>query len=147
MKQRVLFICIHNSARSQMAEAWLNQICGDRFEAQSAGLEPGTLNPLVVEAMSEAGIDISQKGTQSVFDVWKSGQLFAYVVTVCDESSAAKCPIFPGPATRLHWSFPDPSALTGAHTEKLADVRRIRDEIRAKIESWCDEACVAVEAE
>ena len=97
MKQRVLFICIHNSARSQMAEAWMNQICGDQFEAQSAGLEPGTLNPLVVEVMAEVGIDISHKGTQRVFDVWKSGPVFAYVVTVCDESSAEKCPIFPGP--------------------------------------------------
>ena len=87
------------------------------------------------------GIDISQKDTQDVFNVWKSGQLFAYVVTVCDESSAEKCPIFPGPATRLHWSFPDPSALTGTHTEKLAEVRRIRDKIRARIETWCDEIC------
>jgi arsenate reductase (thioredoxin) len=147
MKRRVLFICVHNSARSQMAEAWLNQICGDQFEAQSAGLEPGTLNPLVVEAMSEVGIDISKKGTQSVFDVWKSGRLFAYVVTVCDESSAEKCPIFPGPATRLHWGFPDPSALTGARAEKLAAVRKIRDQIRAQIETWCDEVCVSVEAE
>ena len=147
MKKRVLFICIHNSARSQMAEAWLNNICGGEFEAQSAGLEPGTLNPLVVEAMAEVGIDISKKGTQSVFDVWKSGQLFAYVVTVCDESSAEKCPIFPGPATRLHWSFPDPSALTGTHAEKLAAVGKIRDQIRAQIETWCDEICVAVETE
>ena len=147
MKKRVLFICIHNSARSQMAEAWLNEICGDEFEGHSAGLEPGTLNPLVVGAMAEVGIDISQKGTQSVFDVWKSGQLFAYVITVCDESSAEKCPIFPGPATRLHWSFPDPSALTGTHAEKLAAVGKIRDQIRAQIETWCDEICVAVEAE
>jgi arsenate reductase len=105
------------------------------------------MNPLVVEAMAEVGIDLSFKGTQGVFDVWKSGQLFAYVVTVCDETSAEKCPVFPGPANRLHWSFPDPSALTGTHPEKLAEVRRIRDEIRAKIEAWCDEACVAVEAE
>ena len=130
-----------------MAEAWLNEICGDQFEAQSAGLEPGTLNPLVVEAMAEVGIDISQKGTQAVFEVWKSGQLFAYVVTVCDESSAEKCPIFPGPATRLHWGFPDPSALTGTHAEKLAAVGRIRDQIRAQIETWCDEICAAVETE
>ena len=141
MKKRVLFICIHNSARSQMAEAWLNEICGDEFEAQSAGLEPGVLNPLVVKAMAEVGLDISQKGTQAVFDVWKSGQLFAYVITVCDESSAEKCPIFPGPATRLHWGFPDPSALTGTPEEKFAAVRVIRDEIRTKIERWCEEAC------
>lgn len=143
MKKRILFICIHNSARSQMAEAWMNQFCADQFEAQSAGLEPGTLNPLVVEAMAEVGIDISQKKTQRVFDVWKSGPVFAYVVTVCDETSAEKCPIFPGPTQRLHWSFPDPSTLTGTHEEKLAVVRKIRDQIRAKIEMWCDEFCPA----
>lgn len=134
MRNRVLFICIHNSARSQMAEAWLNRICGDQFKAQSAGLEPGTLNPLVVEAMAEVGIDISQKGTQRVSDVLESGAVFAYVITVCDESSAEKCPIFPGSAKRLHWGFPDPTALTA--------VRTIRDQIRAKIEAWCDEVCV-----
>ena len=139
--KRVLFICIHNSARSQMAEAWLNRICGDLFQAQSVGLEPGTLNPLVVEAMAEMGIDISRKGTQRVFDVWKSGQIFSYVVTVCDESGAERCPIFPGPTMHLHWSFPDPSALSGNHEEKLAGVRKIRDAIRAKIEAWCDEIC------
>jgi len=140
MKKRVLFICVHNSARSQMAEAWLNTICGEYFEAQSAGLEPGTLNPLAVQVMAEAGIDISKKKTQAVFDVFVSGQLFAYVITVCDEASAEKCPIFPGPATRMHWSFPDPSEVQGSETAKLEQVRLIRDEIRAKIEQWCDEA-------
>jgi arsenate reductase (thioredoxin) len=146
MRQKVLFICVHNSARSQMAEALLNDICGDYFEAQSAGLEPGTLNPIAVEAMREVGIDISHKGTQSVFDVFKSGELFAYVITVCDETSAAACPIFGGVTTRLHWSFPDPAALTGTREERLAGTRQIRDEIRARIEVWCDEMC-AVESE
>jgi arsenate reductase len=124
-----------------MAEAWLNHICGDFFEAHSAGLEPGTLNPLAVEVMAEEGIDISEKQTQAVFDVFKSGQLFAYVVTVCDETSAEKCPIFPGPATRLHWTFPDPSQLQGTDVEKLEQARGIRDQIRFKIEEWCEEAC------
>ena len=99
MKQKVLFICIHNSARSQMAEALLNRICGDHFEAQSAGLEPGKLNSFAVEVMPETGIDISNKKTQSTFDIFKSGELFAYVITVCDETSAERCPIFPGPPT------------------------------------------------
>ena len=90
MKKRVLFICIHNSARSQMAEAWLNYVCGQTFEAESAGLEPGTLNPLVVEVMREVGMDISKKKPQAVFDVFKSGKLFGYVITVCDETSAEK---------------------------------------------------------
>ena len=118
MKKRVLFICIHNSARSQMAEALLNQLCGEEFEAQSAGLEPGRLNPLVVEAMAEVGIDISKKGTQSVDDVLRSGRTFAYVITVCDETSAEKCPVFPGPTQRLHWGFQDPSVLTGTHARE-----------------------------
>jgi arsenate reductase (thioredoxin) len=142
MKPKVLFICVHNSARSQMAEAWLNSICGEFFEAHSAGLEPGRLNPLAVEVMREAGIDISKKKTQAVFDVFKSGQLFSHVITVCDESSAEKCPIFPGPTKRLHWSFADPSQVPGTDKEKLARVREIRDEIREKIENWCAEVCV-----
>jgi arsenate reductase len=141
MKTRVLFICVHNSARSQMAEAWLNNICGEYFEAQSAGLEPGTLNPLAVQVMAEAGIDISKKKTQGVFDVFKSGQLFAYVITVCDETSAEKCPVFPGPATRLHWSFADPSQVEGSEAAKFEQVRIIRDQIRGKIERWCEEIC------
>jgi arsenate reductase len=141
MKSKVLFICVHNSARSQIAEAWLNEICADCFEAHSAGLEPGTLNPLAVEVMREAGIDISKKKTQAVFDVFKSGKLFSYVVTVCDESNAEKCPIFPGPTKRMHWSFADPSQVTGSKEEKLAQVREIRDKIRAKIENWCAHVC------
>lgn len=126
-----------------MAEALLNDICGDYFEAHSAGLEPGTLNPLAVETMREIGIDISRKGTQSVFDVFKSGELFAFVITVCDETSAERCPIFPGVTTRLHWSFPDPAALTGTREERLAGTREIRDEIRERVEMWCDEMCPA----
>ena len=129
-----------------MAEAWLNHLCGNYFEAQSAGLEPGPLNPLAVKAMDEAGVDISQKPTRDVFDVFKSGQLFAYVITVCDEASAEKCPIFPGPTTRLHWSFPDPSRLQGSDTAKLEQVRIIRDQIRDKIEKWCDQVCSSVSA-
>jgi arsenate reductase len=145
MKQKVLFICVHNSARSQMAEALLNLACPDYFEAHSAGLEPATPNPLAVEAMKEIGIDISGKKTQSVFDVFKSGQLFSYVITVCDESEAESCPIFPGVTRRLHWSFADPSALTGSREERLKGTRKIRDQIRARIEMWCDEMC-AVDA-
>ncbi len=140
-KSKVLFICVHNSARSQIAEAWLNYTCGDFFAAQSAGLEPGSLNPLVVDAMAEVGVDLSRKETQKVFDVWNSGELFAYVITVCDESNAERCPIFPGPANRLHWSFPDPSTLTGSREEKLRKVREIRDAIRQKVEEWCEAAC------
>jgi arsenate reductase len=140
-KKSVLFICIHNSARSQMAEAFLNQMCGEEFEAQSAGLEPGTLNPIVVEAMREIGIDISQNKTKAVFDFVKSSQTFTYVITVCDETSAERCPIFPGVTTRLHWSFPDPSAVPGNRDEKLARTRVIRNAIKKQVETWCAEMC------
>jgi arsenate reductase (thioredoxin) len=141
MKKRILFVCIHNSARSQMAEAFLNQLCGHEFEAHSAGIEPGKLNPIVVEAMQEVGIDISGNRTKAVMDYIKSGTLFSHVITVCDETSAERCPIFPGITQRLHWGFPDPSALAGTHEEKLARTRQIRDQIKAKIEAWCEEVC------
>jgi arsenate reductase len=140
-KHKVLFICVHNSARSQMAEAWLNYTCGDFFEAHSAGLEPGTINPLVVRAMAEVGIDLLQKETHRVFDVWKSGQMFQYVITVCSDAEAKGCPIFAGVTTRLYWPFPDPSQLTGTEDEKLRAIQRIRDDIRVKIEEWCEEIC------
>jgi arsenate reductase len=139
-RKKVLFVCIHNSARSQMAEAWLNRLAADRFEAESAGLEPGTLNPLVVEAMRLAGIDISANRTKSVFDKLKEGRLYAYVVTVCDETAAERCPVFPGPGKRLHWSFPDPSSFPGTHEERLAKTIGVRDAIRLKIEEWIREA-------
>ena len=142
MKARVLFVCIHNSARSQMAEAFVNHLCGDRFEANSAGFEPGKLNPLAVDAMREKGIDISNNKTKSVFDLFKAGQIYRYVITVCDESNAERCPVFPGITTRDHWSFPDPSALGGTYEEKLARTREIRDTIERKIKEWCSVVCV-----
>jgi arsenate reductase (thioredoxin) len=142
-KQKVLFICVHNRAPSQMAAALLNQTCSEFFEAESAGLEPGTINPVVVEALHELEIDISKNTTQRVFDVWKSGQIFPFVVTVCSEAEAEGCPIFPGVTTRLHWSFDDPSKFTGTHEQRLEKTRRIRDQIRAKIDSFCEEHCVA----
>ena len=142
-KQKVLFICVHNSARSQMAAELLNKSCGELFEAKSAGLEPGTINLLVVEALRELGIDISKNTTQRVFDVWKSGQIFQFVVTVCREAGGEGCPIFPGVTTRLHWAFDDPSKFTGTHEERLEKTRRVRDEIRGKIDSFCEEHCVA----
>ena len=143
MKEKVLFVCVHNSARSQMAEAFLNQTCGEKFEAQSAGLEPGTLNPLVIEVMREIGLDLSANKTKSVFDVFKTGQLFAYVITVCDQASAERCPVFPGVTSRLHWSFPDPATVTGTHEERLEKIRAIRDTIQGKIDAWCEKVCTA----
>ena len=139
-KEKVLFVCIHNSARSQMAEAWMNHLCGERYAAESAGLEPGMLNPLAVAVMKEAGIDISHKSTRSVFDVLKAGTLFSYVITVCDESAAEACPIFPGPAKHVHLGFTDPSKVEGTQEEKLARVRVIRDSIRTAVEDFCRQA-------
>lgn len=122
-----------------MAEAFLNTLGADRFEAESAGLEPGELNPLAVEAMKELGMDISRNSTRGVFDFIKQGKLFNYVITVCDETSGARCPVFPGYTKRLHWTFPDPSALKGTHEEKMQGIRKIRDAIKAKIETWIKE--------
>lgn len=142
MKRRVLFVCIHNSARSQMAEAFLNQLCGDSLSAQSAGLEPGKLNPIVVQAMQEIGLDISGNQTKDVVMFLKKGEHFHYIITVCDEASAERCPIFPGVSKRLHWGFPDPSALAGSHAEKLVRTREVRDQILEKIKEFCKTDCV-----
>jgi arsenate reductase len=120
-----------------MAAALLNAVCGDRFVAESAGLEPGELYPPAVAAMRETGIDIAGNATRSVFDVYRSGARFSYVITVCDEASADRCPIFPGTGKRLHWSFPDPAATAGTHEQRLAVTRAIRDQIKARISAWC----------
>ncbi len=135
-KIKVLFMCIHNSARSQMAEAFLNVFAGDRFEAESAGLEKGLLNPLVIEAMKEIGIDISRNKTKEVFDFFKQGKNYHFVVTVCDEASAENCPFFPSQREKINWSFPDPSKFTGSHDEKIAQIRIVRDAIKKKVEQF-----------
>jgi len=129
-----------------MAAALMNKTCGEFFNAQSAGLEPGTINPLVIEALREMEIDISKNKTQRVFDVWKSGQIFQFVVTVCSETESEGCPIFPGVTTRLHWPFEDPSKFKGTHEERLVRTRLVRDQIQAKIASFCEEHCVRQKA-
>lgn len=136
MQKRILFVCIHNSARSQMAEAFLKKYGADSFEVESAGLEPGTLNPIVVEAMQDAGIDISQNKTKSVFDFYKQGKQYDYVVTVCDESQSQRCPIFPGVAQKFHWGFSDPSSFAGTHDQRLQKTKEVRNQIEAKIKDW-----------
>jgi arsenate reductase len=138
-KTRVLFVCVHNSARSQMAEAFLNRLAPDRFEAESAGLEPEPLNPLVIEVMKEAGFDISAQQAKSVFGLYKEGRLYDYVITVCEESQAERCPLFPGRATRLDWPFENPANLTGSREERLAKTREIRDKIRKRVEEFVGE--------
>lgn len=135
---KVLFVCVHNSARSQMAEAFLNAFGKGKIIAESAGLEKGTLNSLAVEAMKEIGYDISKNQVDSVFDFYKAGKLYSYVITVCDESSGQKCPIFPGARDMIHWSFDDPSALQGSYEEKLARTRQIRDQIKQRVTEFIE---------
>ena len=136
-KVKVLFLCIHNAARSRMAEALLLKHGGDRFEVTSAGFEPTEANPLVVEALAEIGLSLPSTARQpSVFDLFKACRHFHYVISVCDEGTAQRCPIFPGVTKRLAWSFPDPSAFTGTHARKLARVVEVRDAIEARILEW-----------
>lgn len=122
-----------------MAEAFLNQLGGEAFAAESAGLEPGILNPVVVEAMNEIGIDISGNQTKSVFDFFKRGKLYNYVITVCDESAAERCPVFPGIASRLHWGFKDPSSVKGTKDEIMSATRIIRDQIKMQVEEFLND--------
>ncbi len=139
-KHKVLFVCIHNSARSQMAEAFLKKYGGDTFEAGSAGLEPGILNPNVVKVMQEIGIDLAGKPTQAVFDLFQQGRLYNAVVTVCDKEVAERCPVFPGMVKRIAWSFKDPSSFTGSRDEILQKTREVRDEIEQQIKTFVREA-------
>ena len=139
-KHRILFVCIHNSARSQMAEAFLKQHGGDLFEAESAGLEPGTLNPNVIDVMKEVGIDLTGKSTRGVFDLFQQGRLYNAVVTVCDKEAAERCPIFPGTVKRIAWSFKDPSSFTGSREEILQKTREVRDEIEQQIKAFIQQA-------
>jgi arsenate reductase len=130
IKKKILFICQHNSGRSQIAESYLGRLFGEHFQVESAGLEPATgVNPLVVQVMAEEGFDLSTKLPQSVFELFKAGKLFDHVVTVCSDSED-QCPLFPGITKRWHWPFPDPAKGVGADDEKLAEVRRIRDMIK-----------------
>ena len=137
-RKKVLFVCVHNSARSQMAEAYLNKYGSEYYEAESAGLEPGSLNPLVVEIMLEDGIDLSHNETKSAFKFFQEGRRFNYLITVCDETSGERCPIFPGVRERIHWSFTDPSTLEGTREEKLVKLRTIRDSIKQKVNEFIE---------
>jgi arsenate reductase len=139
-KTKVLFLCIHNSARSQMAEAYLKHFGGEKFQVESAGLEAGKLNPLAVEVMKEDGIDISKNETNDVFDFFKEGHLYNYVITVCDAGNSDKCPIFPGINKKINWNFTDPSSLIGSHKEKLAVTRDVRNKIKEAVLNFIKEA-------
>jgi arsenate reductase len=129
-KMNILFVCVHNSARSQMAEAFMKQFGGAWYEVFSAGLSPGILNQDVVRAMQEIGIDISGNRTKGIEEILGEGRRFDIVVTVCDEAHAEQCPVIPGAQKRIHWSVEDPSAVVGPEEERMMKIRKIRDEIK-----------------
>lgn len=135
-KKKVVFICIHNSGRSQIAQAYLKKYAGDRFQVESAGIEAGILNPLVVLSMEEVGVKMDGHFAKKADSFLAQENSFDYVITVCDETNAERCPVFPGKHTRIHWNFPDPSALSGTVEEKLKGIRTIRDSIENKILEW-----------
>ena len=133
IRPRVLFLCTHNSARSQMAEGLLRALAGDRFEAGSAGTEKTAVNPLATRAMAERGIDISGHTSKRYSEL--APETWDYLVTVCDDANE-RCPWVPGSVTRLHWSFPDPSRAAGTEAERLAVFRRVRDQIEERLAAW-----------
>ena len=133
MKTRVLILCTGNSCRSQMAEGFLRAQGGTEYEVYSAGIAPSQVNPMAIQVMREAGVDISGHRSKSVQEFL--GQHFSYVITVCG-NAAKECPIFPGPTIRLHWPFDDPAEVEGSAEERLAVFRRVRDEIAEQIRRW-----------
>jgi len=133
VKLRVLILCTGNSARSQMAEGLLRSIAGDRIDVFSAGSKPSRVNPFAIQAMKERGIDISGQRSKDLSEYLN--EPFDYVITVCDQA-AETCPIFPGKAQRIHWSFPDPAAVQGSDADILAAFERVRDDLEAKFVAW-----------
>lgn len=130
---KVLFVCVHNSARSQMGETYLNDLGKGLFVAESAGIERGVLNPYVVQAMKLDGYDISQNEKNSVFDFYKEGRSYTFVIKVCDEIHGQKCPVFPHAVKQFYWNMEDPSTFDGSDEEKLLKTIEVRDKIKAKV--------------
>ena len=139
MKRKVLFICIHNSARSQMAEEFLKQLGKDKFEVESAGYEPTEINPLVIQAMKEEGIDLTGKRTQSVFNLFKAHKLYNYIITVCNREKEPDCPVFPGQIRKIQWELENPEDFKGTEKEKMEMVRELRDKIKYIVQRFIDE--------
>ena len=133
MKPRVLILCTANSARSQMAEALLRHIAGDRLDVYSAGTKPSVVNPVAIEAMRAIGIDISDQRSKHLNEFLDMP--FDYVITVCD-NAAETCPVFPGLAVRIHWSFPDPAAVEGSNADRLASFAQVRDALEKTLREW-----------
>lgn len=142
---RVLFVCVHNSARSQMAEELLRLKTAGKVHVESAGLEPGEINPVVVEVLKTIGVDISNKQTKSVYDLLKNGSKFHYVITVCDEMNKERCPIFPGAFKYLHWNLPDPSSYQCTFQEKYEKTLVLMNEIEKKINEFLNVIASTIE--
>ena len=138
-KNRVLFVCVHNSARSQMAEAFLNKLGEGEFYAESAGFEPAPLNPYAIQAMKEIGYDISGNSINIVNDYFLEGRIYHFIVKVCDQVNGQRCPLFPMTRRVIDWNLEDPSSFLGTDEEILAQVRALRDEIKAKVEGFISE--------
>ena len=135
---KILFLCTGNSARSQMAEAFVRHYASDRFEAHSAGLEPKGLNPLTVKVMQEIGLDISAQTSKGI-ETYLGKTLFQYLITVCDDAEK-NCPtVWPGISTKLHWSFEDPANFVGSEEEQLVKFREVRDQIQERVTNWLQE--------
>ncbi len=134
--RRILFVCIHNSGRSQMAEAFLNELGGPEFVAESAGVEPRPINPDVARVMQEVGHDLSGAQSDDIVDFFREGRLYEQVIYVCERGAEKDCPVFPGVRKTLHWPYPDPAELSGDEAARLDSLREIRDRIRERVEEW-----------
>lgn len=134
--RRILFVCIHNSGRSQMAEAFLNHLGGPAFVAESAGVDPKPVNPDVIRVMQEVGYDLSAARSDNIVDFFRQGRLYEQVIYVCERGIEKGCPVFPGVRRTEHWPYPDPATLPGNEAERLASLREIRDRIHGRVEEW-----------
>ena len=142
-KIRVLFVCVHNSFRSQIAEAILNHKYGDRFIAESAGIQEKGVTPLAILAMEEYGLDISGVRSNSVFDFCEEGRHYDYVIAVCSKEAQERCPVFPGSARRLHWGLDDPELFEGSPDELLDQAIVLRNQIEEKVDRFALETAGA----
>lgn len=137
--RRILFVCIHNSGRSQMAEAFLNALGSPDFVAESAGVDPRPVNPEVVQVMQEVGYDLSGARSDNIVDFFREGRLYEQVIYVCERGAEKDCPVFPGVRKTLHWPYTDPSSISGSEQERLEQLRGIRDQIKATIVRWLED--------
>jgi arsenate reductase len=139
MKKKVLFVCVHNSARSQIAEELMNKHGGELFEAESCGFAPTAINPLIVELMKEEGIDLSGKETKSVFNLFSRKNFYSYIITVCKRAEEKECPVFPGMVYRYHWDLENPEDYEGSHDEKMTQLRDLKDRIEKRVLDFIEE--------